>query len=532
MSRPYNKRRGGGPVLGGQHVGGGGARGGHTNNFSHKNINTNSRRNGRPAGVCGGRGGRLNGNSGGGVGGHGGGGGTNSGADLMKTLLSLLFEKNAGSFSEETGLLDLSSMRDCPDLANVSRSVDFNNVGFCKSLAEVLREKFANRIRIVKMDNNRIQRLAPLLGALADMDIHHGITAISAVGNEVSDLSFLGPLKGYGVLNEIYLLHNPIGSSNDYVAKVSRQLPNLNILDGKPIERRMLSLPNPVPTPKTNELGSQLLAHLDQNLLQWMNQGDMDRAATFYAPDAALSMSRYSEPIPARLPFNHLHNSATLDRDMKDMMHTDLTAIRHAIQWRNLATDVGSLSKVAKNPKGVLQALKSFTGTIKQSVRGVQVVDPSVNVTFMEMYMKTPICLITYHASMRYLWSPVDGTSGRRIFQEGKEPFLSLFVDRTLVLTQTPNGWACTNDMIFTRPDRFIVQEDNSSVSPIFFATTYDHIERMRRKLLPGGRHDVMQLLVHSSLSEYALQELMQRVYQLPADVQQSPEAVKSALGL
>jgi hypothetical protein len=545
MARPYSKKNGS------IHGGRGGFGGGH----------------GGRGGGGGGNGADSNFNGGRGRGGDGGGRGrfdhrrgpnhrkdnsnannnnssnsTGAGADVMKALLSLLFEKSYRQiFVEESGKLDLSNMRASPDLESVQKRVDFNSVSFCKVLAEVLREKFADRIRVLQLDDNNIRQFKVFLSALADADIHRGITAISAMRNSINDLSFISALRRYDNLNEVLLRENSVTNQKEYMEQLIRQLPRLTFVDGVPVDRALLRLPNPLPSSGPSQPQLDILMYLEQTLFRVMATSTFDAALTLYNPHfSALSVDRGQEPLPQRVPMNSITNTSDLEKTMRTQMQADLSKMRSSVEFRNLATDsAGSMRNVAKGPQDIIKKLRTVCGDGKSMTVEVEF-NPNFNVIFMNesYHMRVPVCVLTVHGKMRYRWNPIHTDTRQPTFAPGKAPCISTFFDRTMSLTYDGNTgtWAIANDMLLLRPDRIVVHDDGTPSCPLFFANTPARVEQMRRRLMPGVSPEVMMAIVNGTGSDDDVKQAIQRLLQLPPEtlhaVAGNPEAAKQAIGM
>ncbi|CCW60924.1 unnamed protein product [Phytomonas sp. EM1] len=523
MSRPYNKKRGGGgfhspfPYVRANN-GVMGAQPGAPNRVEYRgNHQHNNRRGGRYGGTRGGSERVVDSHI----------------AGVMKTLLTLLFEKSAGCFNTETGMLNISDMRGSPDLASASKSVDFNNVAFCRCIAEVLRKQFGNQIRFIDISNNQIRRLTPFLQALMEVNIHASIAAINAANNDIDDLSFLGQLKEFPLLTELLLTNNLVTNHKDYRGQILRTLSNLTMLDAEPVKRNLLMLPNPLRAPSQGELHLQVLDFLNRNLLSVMNYGEIDQIVPLYAQGAAaLSISQNEALCSSRLPINVVCRTVDLSKVMRNAMQADLTAARKAINWRNLLSNTSCIRNVAQKPSEIRSYLRAFCGFgLVPSLQFCQLISASASVSVLEHEMKVRIYVVTLHGRMKYLWNPVDSSTGNRVFPEGKEPFVPRHFDRTIVMVDTNNTVSITNDMIFCRPNHGVLPDEDNS---LFFADSDDRVEQMRRKLLPGANCEVMKHLVLSSQSDYALQNLVQQILQAgpPPESLHSVEAVKNMLQL
>ncbi|CAG9576775.1 conserved hypothetical protein [Leishmania major strain Friedlin] len=539
MSRPYGKKgyafhNRSGPGSGGGGVG-----------ILGNGNNNGSRGGGRAGG--GGGGGRFNNHH------HGGGNRNNShsdannsgssgGADVMKVLLSLLFEKSYSQiFNEANGLLNLSNTRASPDLEPVQKRVDYNSVAFCKVLAEVLREKFADRIRVLQLDDNSIRQLKVFLTALADADIHRGITAISARNNSINDLSFVSGLKRYDGLNELLLIGNPVTNQKDYSTRLSRDLPRLSMIDGVAVDRALLRLPNPVNSAPPSQQQLSVLHYLEQTMFQSMASRNYDAITYLYGSQfSALSISRGPEPLPQRVPVSAVLNTGDLEKQLRNQMQADVSKLRSSQDFRNLATDsAGSMRNIAKGPQEIVSKLRSMCGGDKSIAVEIEF-NPNFNMVMMDQsyHMRVPVCIVTVHGKMRYLWNPIRPETQQPTFPAGKAPMISTFFDRTLTLTWdgNTNAWSIANDMVLMRPDRAVVHDDGTPSSPLFFANTPSRIEQMRRRLMPGITADVMAVIVNATSSDEEVKQSIMQLLMLPQDqlhaVASDPEAAKRALAM
>lgn len=555
MSRPYKKPNSGGGRGGGRFGGGG------PNNDNHRFDGGAGRNYGRAnssysqyqqGGGGGGGGGYRNNNNNNNNNNKGNNNNNNKGnpnsslnTGVMKTLLKLLFEK-IPALDPNTGMLDLTNMSGAPDLQAVSRSVEFNSVAFCKTLAEALRDAYGHSIRVIRLDNNGISKLAPILDALVDVGVHQNITAISAVDNNISDLSFLVTLKRYTALNELFLVGNPARSNKEYYNQIVRALPALCLLDGEPATRQMLALANPVApsrTPEETNIASQLTQFIDINLLQPMMYSQAaavieQRLSEAYAADGILSISRTTELMNRHKALLTPQNMTHLDKNEKNTMFVDFAVIRHPTHFRNLIADVQTVSETSRGVSAILKRMKEFIVASKPAIRVQVSVNPLYNVTMIEANMKVPIALVTLHGTIRYMWNPPKPYSGsggvsEGIFQEGREPFLTAFFDRTISLTCDQNRFYVYNDIILCRPDRIVHQEDGSPSPAVFIASTSDRVERLRRRFLPQASFDVMNAIVYNSLNDRTVQQFAQNcAANLSPDELQSVDRVRAFLGI
>lgn len=548
MARPYSKRgghfsRGGGGNFGGRSGGGGGRGGAYGGGYSGGDRG----RGGGGGGPKMHHGGHRHNNSNN----HSGGPNNNStnsnsnqsaGADVMKVLLSLLFEKSYSQvFTESTGMLNLSNTRASPDLASVQKRVDYNNVAFCKILAEVLREKFADRIRVLQLDDNGIRSIKVFLAALADADIHRGITAISAVNNSINEMNFVGTLKRFEGLNELLLTGNPVQSQKGYASQLITSLPRLNMVDGAPVERALLRLPNPVPAaaPSAEQFG--VLSYLEQSLFSAMASRNFDVMRSVYSGTlSAFSISRGVEPLPSRMPLSAANNTGDLEKVMRNQMQADLSRLRNKMEVRNLATDsTGTLRNVAIGQQAVITKLHQVCGDGQSFYVEIEF-NPNFNMMFMDhtYHMKSPVCVLTVHGKMRFVWNPVHPDTKLQTFAPNKAPMLGTFFDRTmsLIYDGNTNQWNVANDMLNLRPDRTIVHDDGTLSCPLFFANAPSRVEQLRRRLMPSLSAEVMMELVNAAGSDEDVKQMVLKLLTLPPEQLQrvctDPAAAKQALQL
>ncbi|ORC91767.1 nuclear RNA export factor 1/2 [Trypanosoma theileri] len=480
MSRPYSKQRGGG-------------RGNYDRGPGQRNDNQGNGRGGRWQG----RGGYNNNNNNNKNGGGGGGGGGGVATSVMTTLLDLLFQKSSNTiFDPSSGMLNLSSFHESPDLASVQRSVDFNSVAFCKSLVDVIKNKIGTSLRILALNNNSIRKLTAFLAALEEADVHRGITAISATGNQVSDLTFLGPLKKYESLGELLLEGNPVAKRGDYKTQVLKCLPKLMMLDGQLIDRALLRLPNPVPS-TLNDMQVNVLRFLETGVFAAAAAGNYDALVNMYGPTAVCSVSRAEEPIPRHLPLDAAHNCQALSGPQRNIMTNDFVLLRKHVQWRNLHSDVHSLRHVAIGRAKASLAIQSIGGGTKKFITVSHELNGNASVVFLSQNMKVPTCVVTIHGRLFWHWSPKN-SDGTDVFTKAEAPFFACFFDRTmtLLLDSTGSTWTIQNDMVFLRPDRTLVRGDGTASSPLFFANEASRVETMRRRFMPKASPEVMRVVI------------------------------------
>lgn len=439
----------------------------------------------------------------------------------MTTLLDLLFQKSSAMiFDSQSGTLNLSGFCESPDLVSVQHSVDFNSVAFCKSLVNVIKNKIGTSLRILALNNNNIRKLTVLLAAMEEADVHNGITAISATGNQISDFGLLGPLKKYANLGELLLEGNPLTKRDDYRTQVIKSLPKLMMLDGQLIDRALLRLPNPVPA-TLNDAQVGVLRFIEGNVFQTATSRNYDALMNLYNPGAVCSVSRAEEPIPRNLPFDATHNCQKLTPQQRNVLGNDFVTLRKLVQWRNILTDVHSLRHVSTGRAKASLLLQALGGGEKKFISVSHELNENANVVFLSQNMKIPTCVLTIHGKMFWHWSPKNA-NGDDLYPRHEAPFFTCFFDRTmtLLLNTATNVWTIQNDMIFMRPDRTTVNEKGFATPPLFFANEATRVEKMRRRYLPKATPEVMRAIIEQLGSDQDLQAfIMGHLATLPGDL-------------
>lgn len=301
-------------------------------------------------------------------------------------------------------------------MSSAQNSVDFNSSAFCHVLADVIREVFANKLRILQLDNNQIRKLGTLLNALSEADIHHGIIAISARENDIADFSFLGPLRHYDALGELLMLDNPVAKFDDYRTRIVQQLKQLKMLDGEVIEHNLLTLPNPMHSAAPDNHKMTVLMYLEQHLFHALDEQSFDHILQLYSTSANFSTSRYLDPLPSRIPLDVTHHTADLQKHLRDSMQSELVALRAAMQWRNLQNEIHTIRNIAVGRDEVVKRLRQICGE-RKALHMKQELCPDANVCFLEVGVKVPICLLTVHGKLRFSYNPTEpGTTSRAMF--------------------------------------------------------------------------------------------------------------------
>ncbi|CBH17142.1 hypothetical protein, conserved [Trypanosoma brucei gambiense DAL972] len=421
---------------------------------------------------------------------------------MMTTLLDLLFQKSSSViFNRESGMLNLSNFSQSQDLTDVRKSVDFNNVTFCRSLVSVIKSHMGSMLRAVAVNDNKITKLSVFLSALVEADLHIGITALSATGNTIDDLSFIGPLKRFVNLGELVLKENPVTRREDYNSSVIQKVKSLMMLDDKVINRAPLRLPNPIPS-SLSQLQFQVLYFLEADVFSAAAEGKWDTLTGVYAKNALFSVSRSEEPIACRIPFDAKHKSDALNPTQRKVMTDDFVFLRKNVPWRNLHVEIHSLRSIACGQTKAVKAINILGGGERKFFSVSHELNGNANVVFLSDNMAVPTCVLTIHGRLFWHWSPIDG--GEKIFARDDAPFVSCFFHRTMSLTLDPNGttWSVHNDMMFLRPDRLLRQESGEKALPMFFANDPMRIEEMRRRYLPQAKTDVMKTIVEAVSSD------------------------------
>lgn len=489
----------------------------------------------------GGRGGFHHGGDRGRGNGKRGGGNQASTADFMKTLLALLVEKTYGQiFTEESGMLRLVKMRDADDLKAVKGSVDFHSVSFCKSLCEVLREKFENRISIIQIDDNQISKLPVFLDALINADLHEGITALSVQNNQIEGFGFLGSLRKFSRLNELVLLGNPVTKEPNYAREVSRRLPVLNLLDGNTCQRNLLSLPSPVWVSMSPDQEG-ILQFLKDNLLFPMMNRNFESLLGLYNSQAiyTVSASNQRPPFPHQIPLQAKNNTEGFPMELCRVMKGDFSRLRGKIQWRSVMQDPGVPRGVTSGKPEVIVKIKDFCASFLPIF--IEMTTTCSNVEFLssesEPWMSVPLCLATLHGNIRYYWKPSQSADSNI----KTLPFISCFFDRTLSLTiSADNVWTICNDMVHLRPD-YVVSQDGHPADPVFFSFAPERLERLRRRLFPEVSIEILRAIIQEMTnlgipsSDFNLQQLILRIKSAPSEevsaALTSPDSLSSFIG-
>eukprot|EP00796_Vickermania_ingenoplastis_P008404 gene8404-5885_t len=529
MSRPYSKRGG----FQGNRNGRGGGSG--NNNF---NNNRSGMRNDRfSGGGGGGRGGRWQ--QTGGNNRSGGGEDLGNRADMMKALLKLFFQFTASQvFDPSAGVLDITRLRDGPHLGDVKKSVNFNTVSFCKALCDVLSETFQDRIRVLRLQDNEIQKVSTFLEALVTANIHAGIATIDLSNNEISDVQFIAPLKKFSNLTALELAGNPVASKESDMAQIIRQLPRLSQINSATVKRNLLWLNNPIFV-ELNEMQTNICNLIQNNVNVGMSLLNFDTTRSFYTPNAAFSVSAFDKnpPFPRHISCNAKQNTAHLQPEMLRAMKEDFNHLRNKIRWRNIYADATSFRNYTKGLEEVMLKLKEFSGGSNPIY--IRFAPHSANVELLDFL---GICVVTMHGCLRYYWDPTR-KSEKNLANEATIatfPFISCFFDRTITLTVNGDKWSVTNDMMHLRPDPTIVMEDGSPAEALFHPFSTDRLERLRRRILPVATLDHMKYIIEDMQrrniphSDYNLQSLADLLMNYPEQERtvafQSPEALSNLI--
>lgn len=239
----------------------------------------------------------------------------------MTVLLKLIFQKQHQSlYDMEKNAVNMSCLRNCEDLKDVSASVDFNTVAFCDSVCTVIKDTIVPPPSIISVDDNEIKSLGHLLRSLEKHELHTSIVALSARGNRILTTDFVNGLRSFSSLQELALNDNPVTDVEGYRGIVRRQLPQLVGLDMKSIDTVPLSLPWPsFPAPEENCM--QILQFVDAHARAGMNQ-----LPDFYCDEACFSLV-LNTPTAALTVERDEHSSSIPKEVVRDLMSCKLRQI-------------------------------------------------------------------------------------------------------------------------------------------------------------------------------------------------------------
>jgi nuclear RNA export factor len=242
-------------------------------------------------------------------------------SNMMTALLKLIFQKQHQSlYDSERNAVNLSSLRKCEDLKDVTASIDFNTVAFCDAVCTVIKETVIPPPSILAVDDNDIKSLGHLLRSLEKYDLHTHLVAFSSRKNKIVSTDFVNGLKSFSNLQELALNDNPVTDVEGYRALVRRQIPHLVGLDMKSIAVEPLSLPWPTfPTPEESFL--PILHFVDAHARAGMND-----IPDFYWTDACFSLV-LNTPAAALSAERDEHSSSIPKDVIRDLMSCKLRQI-------------------------------------------------------------------------------------------------------------------------------------------------------------------------------------------------------------
>jgi hypothetical protein len=372
---------------------------------------------------------------------------------VLVAMLNLVFEKQQ-QLIYSNGVLALNKFRECPDLAHVASSIDFNTMAFCEALASVIKKTVVAPEFIAVNDNN-IRSLHFLLKALESNGLHVSLHGISAKNNEIDSLDVIKQLRPFTNLKEIEFTGNPITAKAGFRDQVRKQLPYLLGIDGVGVHRPPLNLPWPQRTVPDVE-SQALLMNLEQKLFRALETEGVDGCLTMYHADAVFSLTvgvdalpkapTMSNDVPRRNDIIKAFVQMRMAQTSRDQ-NLKLTKTVRAVRGR---TDVAAALRHAMYPKGMAV---------------MHELNASADVKTISEGTKVGLAIITFHGKM----------SWRVMTQPDSVPSVTRVFDRTVTLTMVDGNMFITNDLVHLRQ----CSDDDAAV---WFADTTERLGKMARK--------------------------------------------------
>jgi hypothetical protein len=394
-------------------------------------------------------------------------------SDVLTAMLELLFEKQQVTlYDHSTGMLNLASFRDCPDLKSVQTSVDFSTAAFCESLVSVIQTKLGLP-RFINLNNNKMTSLVPFLGALVDAGLQDSVGGISACNNELKNLNFLGPLKKFKNLQELVLAGNAdITKSPTYTRDIRRALPSLVGLDGQAVGRQPLSLPFPI-RPQLSQEAVSVLQLLEVSLLQQLSAKNLDSLLSIYHAEATFSFTFGPG-------FKYISYARGKENKGNKDLSADLRQRSSASDYSRNLQDVHATKHIRRGKAEI--RLSQEKNVYLKHFDVMHIVDGVANVVFLTEMMKVPTCVITIHGRMQWVHSTCR-----------EETQIACF-DRTFALVYSNTCWEIVADMLHIRQER---------PEALFFPDNPSEIEKLQRKV--GLNEQIVQAVVRQANSEMDL---------------------------
>lgn len=375
---------------------------------------------------------------------------------MLKTVLRLLFERNRDTLLIG-GVLNLASMAACPDLAEVTSSIDFNTRGFCDGLVEVIRETLGP-VDFINIDSNNVRTLVFFLDALFKQELSANLKGLSCANNGLNNFDFVGKLKPnqFPSLLELRFANCPIAKRGDYRQVISKALPNLSGLDGDALTRPPLGLQWPLNAEFSEEQRNFLLQ--SEKLINTLATEGSDAALFMYHPSCLLTFSALNFNVNTRAKSKDAQVALQrLRNHMSDRSRNCLEMLKRgtgSVCFRGRSDVAAHLTQVMY-PKGfhVMQEL-----------------DRNANVTLIAAGagVLMPLAIVTLHGKI--MWA-------HQTTVEGVDRPPRACFDRVLTFTpdaQSGGGWLIANDAIRLRP----FDDD-----PVFTCVSQSRIARMALKL-------------------------------------------------
>eukprot|EP00744_Colponema_vietnamica_P016148 GILI01022641.1.p1 GENE.GILI01022641.1~~GILI01022641.1.p1 ORF type:complete len:481 (+),score=121.28 GILI01022641.1:146-1444(+) len=392
-------------------------------------------------------------------------------------------------YDSNTGILNLASFREAPDLVAVQSAIDFNAVAFCKSLVYAIKNSPVGIPRFINLANNRISNLTSFLRAIDDEGMSGGIVGLALSNNNLKDVNFVGVLTRFNSLTELALDNNPFADPH-YRRVLERRLTNLNTLNGESIRRPPLGLPFPNHSNLSPD-AKNILMFLETALFQALSAGNTQLLMTTYHQEAVFACSaeqRFNIPVPQGCEKNIREDTVSLRNSLRD---NDSNLLNR-----------GGVSRVVKGRTQLLATLENSLYHKKFRTHHQLIGDG--NVSFITS-TPVPVAVATVHGKMMWLHQNQN---------QSEAPRSALF-DRTITLVSVNGGWQVTNDIMYLR--RQFTEE------PLFFADNPSRIDHLCKSFGSVYPPEIFAAFVAASSSDkdyYNLRdgipkEIIEQCYQM-----------------
>lgn len=355
--------------------------------------------------------------------------GSNQSKSVLTTMLKLVFEKQQATICSAEGVLMLNNFRECPDLASVKQSIDFNTAAFCESLVAVIQECVPNA-SFISLDSNHISSLNYFLESLQKRNMHDSIRGISAANNHIKDFSAVHKLSKFRNMSEVRFAGNPFASQAGYRSTLTKKVPGLLGIDGEGVQRAPLGLPWPLAATYTTS---------DQEMLMNL-EGFINSLAT-NGPDACSAQYNVECVFSLNCPSEASFNCGSKNKEVSNALASLRTAIRD--RDRNLVKVTGnSATKAATGRSAVCVALTKCLYPKRFGI--TQTLDSNADVQILAagQGVKVQQAIITIHGKI---------TWHHELLPSNETP-VSMTFDRTFCMYfDEAQGWMITNDCVTLR---------------------------------------------------------------------------------